>query len=155
MKKLLFAADHAGWELKNELIAKYSAQGYECVDLGTNSSESVHYPEYADLLCEKLLGGGYDAGILVCGTGIGMSIAANRHKGIRAALCTDTFSALMSREHNNANVLGLSSWRLTVDEAVKIAELWLFGKFAGGRHEQRIQALRDIEEGKEVNKTLV
>ena len=145
MKKLIFAADHAGWELKNELVKKYSSEGYECVDLGTNSGESVHYPEFADMLCEKLIGGNYDAGILVCGTGIGMSIAANRHKGIRAALCTDEQYATLAREHNNANVLCLGARFITYDKAAKLCDIFFNAEFLGGRHKVRTDMLDKSE----------
>lgn len=141
MKHILFAADHAGWEMKNELISYLSKEGYECTDLGTNSPASVHYPEYADALCEKLIGGGYDAGILVCGTGIGMSIAANRHKGVRAALCTDEQYATLAREHNDANVLCLGARFITFEKAAKLCDVFLTTDFLGGRHKIRTDML--------------
>lgn len=153
--KIVLGCDLAAYDFKVEFLSVLKGKGYNITDIGCDSSAEGEYTYYGSQVGKAVARGDYDRGIVICGTGNGITIAANKVKGVRAALCTDTFSALMSREHNNANVLGLSSWRLTVDEAVKITELWLFGKFSGGRHNQRIQALRDIEEGKEVPKTLV
>ena len=153
--KIVLGCDLAAYDFKVDFLKVMKAKGYNITDIGCDSSAEGEYTYYGSRVGKGVASGKYDRGIVICGTGNGITMAANKVKGVRAALCTDTFSALMSREHNNANVLGLSSWRLTVDEAVKIAELWLFGKFSGGRHIQRIQALRDLEEGKEVAKTLV
>lgn len=152
--KIVLGCDLAAYDFKVEFVAAMKAKGFNITDIGCDSSAEGEYTYYGSQVGKLVASGEFDRGIVICGTGNGITIAANKVKGVRAALCTDTFSALMSREHNNANVLGLSSWRLTVEQAVKIAELWLFGKFSGGRHNQRIQALKDIEDGKEVSKSL-
>ena len=103
--KIAIGCDHAGFAIKNVIIEHITKKGYDVVDVGTNSADSCHYPIYAHALCEKIQSGECELGILICGTGIGMSMAANKHKGIRAACCSDTFSARLTREHNDANVL--------------------------------------------------
>ena len=103
VNKIVIGCDHAAYDLKLKVIAHLNAQGIETEDVGTHSTESCDYPNYADALCKKITSGEYERGILICGTGIGMSIAANKHKGIRAACCSDTFSARLTREHNDAN----------------------------------------------------
>ena len=153
--KIVLGNDLAAYDFKVKFLEILKEKGYDITDIGCDSSMEGEYTYYGSQVGKRVASGEFERGIVICGTGNGITIAANKVHGVRAALCTDTFSALMSREHNNANVLGLSAWRLTVDEAVKITELWLFGKFAGGRHNQRIQALKDLEEGKEVLKTLV
>lgn len=141
MKKLALAADHAGWELKNELIKYLSEKGFECTDLGTNSPDSVHYPDYANALCEKILCKDCDAGILVCGTGIGMSMAANRHKGIRAAVCTESECVTLCRQHNDANVLCLGARIIGTDKAKELCDIFTGTEFLGGRHAIRVEML--------------
>ena len=105
MNKIVIGCDHGGLELKNEIIKHLNAKNIETCDVGTYTSDSCNYPDYASALCKKIQCGEFERGILVCGTGIGMSMAANKHKGIRAACCSDTFSARMTRMHNDANVL--------------------------------------------------
>lgn len=141
MSKIALAADHAGYEFKDALASYLREKGYDVIDLGTNSSDSVDYPVYAKKLCSSVLSGECEKGILVCGTGIGMSIAANRHKGIRAALCTIPEYARLAREHNNANVLCLGARFVGFDEAVKITDVFLNTKFLGGRHLNRVNQL--------------
>lgn len=138
MKKIAIGCDHGGYELKLEIIKKLNSLGCECVDLGTNSTDSVDYPIYADLVCKKVTSGEADLGILVCGTGIGMSMAANKHEGIRAACCADTFSARMTRMHNDANVLCLGGRVVGAGLACDMAELFVTTEFEGGRHIKRI-----------------
>lgn len=152
--RIVIGNDLAAYDFKVDFVQAMRAKGYDITDIGCYSSAEGEYTYYGSQVGKRVAGGEFDRGIVICGTGNGITIAANKVKGVRAALCTDTFSALMSREHNDANVLGLSSWRLTVDEAVKIAELWLFGKFSGGRHIQRIEALKSLEEGMDVPSTL-
>lgn len=152
--KIVMGCDLAAYDWKVAFLKIMKEKGYNITDIGCDSSDQGEYTYYGSQVGKRVASGEFDRGIVVCGTGNGITIAANKVKGIRAALCTDTFSALMSREHNNANVLGMSSWRLTPEEGVKIAELWIFGKYAAGRHDKRIQALKDIEEGKEVPKVL-
>ncbi len=136
--KLFIASDHGGYKLKSAICKWLLGLGFEVVDLGTDSKEPVDYPEYAKKLCEKVLKEG-GRGILVCGTGIGMSIVANRFKGIRASLCSDEFSARMSREHNDANVLCLGGRVIGEELAKSIVNIWLNAKFSGEeRHKRRI-----------------
>lgn len=136
--KIAIGSDHGGFDLKQILAAKLQDRGCEVVDLGCNKAESVDYPDFADRVCEQVLSGGADLGILVCGTGIGMSMAANRHNGIRAALCHDEYTARLSREHNDANVLCLGDRVLGSGVAEGIVDVWLKTEFAGGRHLKRI-----------------
>ncbi|MBN2331879.1 MAG: ribose 5-phosphate isomerase B [Deltaproteobacteria bacterium] len=139
---LLIASDHGGYALKEELKTVLSAT-YEIVDLGTNSDASVDYPAFAYQLTDLIANGSYSRGIIICGTGIGMSIAANRNPKVRAALATTQFMAQMAREHNDANVLVLGGRILTCDEAIAITKTWLTTPFAGGRHERRVEQLGD------------
>lgn len=135
---IAIGSDHGGFELKQFLAARLSAAGYEVHDLGCHSDASVDYPDFADRISDQVLSGEAAYGILVCGTGIGMSLAANRHGGIRAAVCHDEYTARMSREHNNANVLCLGERVLGKGVAAAIVDVWLKTEFAGGRHQQRI-----------------
>ena len=136
--KIAIGSDHGGFGLKQILTAKLLDAGHEVVDCGCNSIDSVDYPDFADHVCQQVLSDGASLGILVCGTGIGMSMAANRHKGIRAALCHNEYSARMSREHNDANILCLGDRVLGSGVACAIVEAWLQTEFAGGRHQRRI-----------------
>lgn len=136
--KIVLAADHGGFELK-EIIRKDLIQaGYQLVDAGCFSTDSVDYPDYVEKAVERIASGECQKGILICGTGIGMAIAANRHKIIRAANCSDIYTARMSREHNNANMLCLGARVLGVAVAQEIVRVWLATEFAGGRHALRI-----------------
>jgi ribose 5-phosphate isomerase B len=141
--KIAIASDHAGFRLKKILKEHFSE--YEFIDVGTNSEDSCDYPDYAVLACEKVISGAADFGIVICGTGIGVSIAANKVKGIRAALCFNEFMADMSRRHNDANVLSLGAKVIDDDLAIRITDIWLKSEFEGGRHERRIQKLVNIE----------
>lgn len=148
MKKIVLGADHGGYELKNAIKAHLEANGFETIDVGTNSSESCDYPVFASKLCQKLQNGEADLGILVCGTGIGMSMAANKHKGIRAACCSDTFSARLTRLHNNANVLCLGARVLGAGLALDLVDNFVSAEFEGDRHVKRLSLIEDIENGK-------
>jgi ribose 5-phosphate isomerase B len=148
MKKIVLGADHGGYELKNAIKAHLEANGFETIDVGTNSSESCDYPVFASKLCQKLQNGEADLGILVCGTGIGMSMAANKHKGIRAACCSDTFSARLTRLHNNANVLCLGARVLGAGLALDLVDNFVSAEFEGDRHIKRLSLIEDIENGK-------
>ncbi len=139
--KIALGADHAGYEYKDKLIACLSEQGYECVDCGTNGPESVDYPVYASKVCELVRSGECNFGILVCGTGIGMSIAANKHRGIRAALCNEPESTAMTRHHNNSNVLCLGARMIPFETALNLTNVFLTTEFDGGRHERRVEML--------------
>lgn len=143
MDTLSFAlgCDHAGIGLKKAFIDFLDKKGIKWLDFGTENDASVDYPDYAEKVVESVLSGDNKRGILICGTGIGMSIAANRHKGIRAALCHDSFTAKMSRRHNDANILVLGANITAVPVALDILETWLNYDFEGGRHERRINKL--------------
>jgi ribose 5-phosphate isomerase B len=142
---IALGADHAGFELK-EKIAKYLiAKGITVDDRGTNSSESVDYPDYARVVAEEVANKRADRGILVCGTGIGMSIAANKVPGIRAANAHNESEAQIIREHNDSNVLTLGGRVLDENTAFEIIDLWLSTPFAGGRHARRVEKIGEIE----------
>lgn len=143
--RIIVGCDLAGYDFKEEFISILRSKGYNISDAGCNSSDEGEYTLYGRIVGEKVVSGEFDRGVVICGTGNGITMAANKVKGVRAALCHNQMTALMSREHNNANVLGLSAWCLSMEDAIKIAEIWFFGKFAGGRHEKRVQALADIE----------
>lgn len=145
MKKIIIACDHGGLDLKNDIVKHLNKIGVEAVDIGTYTADSCNYPDYARALCSRIQSGEFELGILVCGTGIGMSIAANKHKGIRAACCSDTFSARMTRMHNNANVLCLGGRVVGAGLACDMVDLFINTEFEGGRHEARVQMLCDIE----------
>ena len=146
MRKIYIGADSAGYALKCEVIPYLQGKGYEVVDLGTDSDASCHYPLFANAVCEKVksdLQGSF--GILICGTGIGMSMCANKHKGIRAALCSDTYSAKMTRQHNDANVLCMGARVIGSCLALDIVDSFLANDFEGGRHATRVDMMIDIE----------
>lgn len=141
--KIGIASDHGGFELK-EILKKRLMELGTCTDYGTNSLESVDYPIIIGNACKKLLAGEVDRLVLLCGTGIGASIVANRYPGIRAALVHDEYTAEMSRRHNDSNALVLGGRILGKDLAIRILERWLDTKFDGGRHETRIQLIEKI-----------
>lgn len=138
---IALAADHGGYELKALLVKDLEAAGVPVVDLGTNAADSVDYPDFADRLAAALKDGRASRGVLICGTGIGISIAANRHRHIRAALCHDETTARLSREHNDANVLALGARVIGPEVARACLNVFLATKFAGGRHEKRVAKL--------------
>ncbi len=146
VKRIALGADHGGYELKNALVAYLQQKGHEVLDLGTNSKDSVDYPDYADAVAEKVLTGGADAGILCCTSGIGVCMAANRHAGIQAALVTDAAEAAQTREHNNANVLCLSGSKTSAADAQKIVDALLATPFAGGRHARRVGKMNTLHD---------
>ena len=137
--KIAIAADHGGYSLKEMIIGFLSNyEGVEVLDLGTNSTESVDYPQFGFACGEAVANGDAERGIVVCGTGIGISIAANKVKGIRCALCTSIEMARLSREHNNANILALGGRTTKPEDALMIVDTWLKTEFAGGRHARRV-----------------
>lgn len=143
--KIAIAADHGGFELKDSMVEYIKSLGKEVVDLGTNSADSVDYPDYAKKVCEEIQKGNSDLGILICGTGIGMSLAANKFEGIRAACVSDVYSAKMSRNHNNANVLCIGA-RVIGDEVAKlIIKTFLENEFEAGRHQRRVDKIMAFE----------
>nr|WP_320012093.1 ribose 5-phosphate isomerase B [uncultured Desulfobulbus sp.] len=135
---IALGCDHGGIDLKQEVKQLLEQAGHTVNDVGCHGTDSVDYPEFADKVCGAIIDGVSDRGILICGTGIGMSIAANRHRQIRAALCHDAVTSRMSREHNDANVLCLGARVLGVSVALDIVQVWLETAFAGGRHLRRI-----------------
>lgn len=140
-KRLVIGSDHGGFVLKGKIIEHLKSQGYEIKDVGTNSTESCDYPVYAKAVGNAVASGEFEKGILVCGSGIGVSIVANKVKGVRAALCHESHSAMLSRLHNNANVLCLGE-RITGESlALDIVDVWLKSEFEGGRHQKRIDMM--------------
>ena len=147
--KIAIAADHAGFEEKEKLKSTLDSFGVEYADLGTDSPESVDYPDFARKVAEGVADGRFERGILLCGSGTGMAIAANKVPGIRAAVAWNEEIARLSREHNNANVLALAA-RFTADHEIKnIVKAWLDTGFDGGRHERRLEKITEIEEDDE------
>ena len=141
-RKIYIGADSAGYALKEELSAHLKEAGYEVCDCGLDSDASCHYPIYAAKVCEAVQGElDSSFGILICGTGIGMSMCANKHRGIRAALCSDTYSAKMTRVHNNANVLCMGARILSFEKVLEITDAFLGAEFLGGRHQRRVDML--------------
>lgn len=143
--RVVLGADHGGYELKEVIRTHLEAQGFEVQDLGTHSSDSVDYPQYGFAVGNAIIKGEADLGIAICGTGQGISMAANKIRGVRAALCTETFSARMAREHNNANVLTLGGRVTGVGLALDIVDIFLKTEFAGGRHARRVNLMSDFE----------
>ena len=143
MSKILIASDHGGFKLKSEIIKHIKELGLDIEDFGCYNTESCDYPVYAKLVAEKIIEDKSEdiKGILVCGTGIGMSIAAHRYKGIRASHCTDTFSARMTRMHNDSNILCLGERITGAGLAIDIVDIWLNTPFDGGRHQKRIDMI--------------
>ena len=137
-EKIPIAADHAGFPLKQRLIEELKKLGYEPIDLGTNSTDSTDYPDYAHPVAHEVETGEAKRGILLCGTGLGMSYAANRHHGVRAAVAWSPEVAHLARAHNDANVLVLPARFVTEDEGVAILKEWLDTPFEGGRHQRRV-----------------
>lgn len=148
--RVALGADHGGYELKETIRAHLEKQGIEVQDFGTHSNDSVDYPKYGFSVGSAIIKGETDLGIVVCGTGLGISIAANKIPGIRAAVCTETFSARMAREHNNANILALGARVIGVGLALDIVDIFLKTEFSGGRHALRVNLISDIERGKEI-----
>lgn len=139
--KIAIGSDHGGFELKAKIAEYLKSKGIEYRDFGTFSNESCDYPVFAKEVALEVSKGAFSKGILICGTGIGVSIVANKVKGIRAALCYDTFCAKMSREHNNANILCLGQRVLAQDSALEIVDIWLNTDFEGGRHLARVNMI--------------
>jgi ribose 5-phosphate isomerase B len=145
MLSVALGADHAGWELKEALKSWLMEAGYQVLDFGTHSPDSVDYPDYAQQVGEAVAVGKVDRGVLVCGTGIGMTMAANKIPGVRAALCGDAFTSRMSREHNDANVLALGGRLTDADMGRDILKIWLETDFTGGRHARRVNKIMELE----------
>ena len=144
-KKIVIGCDHAGFGLKQKILEHLTSRGFDVLDVGTHTSEACNYVEYAQAVCNAITSGNADLGILICGTGIGMSMAANKHAGIRAAACENTFSARMTRLHNDANVLCMGERVLGYGLACDLVDLFVDTEFLGGRHAVRVQALNDLD----------
>ena len=143
---IAIGSDHGGYELKTQIIKYLNDKGYQVKDFGTcDGNHSVDYPEYGLAVAEAVKSGECEKGIIICGTGIGISMAANKVPGIRAALCTDSYMARMSREHNDANVLALGGRVIGAGVALDIVETWLNSEFQGGRHKTRVDKIAEIE----------
>ena len=142
--KIAIGCDHGGFTLKNEILELLATSDHQVMDQGTFSSDSVDYPDFARKVCDLVARGVCDRGILICGTGIGMSMAANRNEAIRAALCHEIFTARMSREHNDANVLCLGARVIGPGLALEMVQVWLETKFSGDRHLKRIKMFSKI-----------
>ncbi len=140
---IILGSDHAGYPLKETCLAHLREKGYACEDLGTHSLQSCDYPRFADLVCRRVLETGAP-GLLICGTGLGMSMSANRFPGIRAALCHEEFAARMARRHNNANVLCLGARVVGEDRALAVLSMFLETGFDGGRHEERLRLMDEL-----------
>ncbi|PKM74332.1 MAG: ribose 5-phosphate isomerase B [Firmicutes bacterium HGW-Firmicutes-16] len=143
---IALGSDHGGFELKNEIMKYLDEKGIAYKDFGTYSKDSCDYPVYAELVGKAVASGENESGILVCGTGIGVSISANKVKGVRAALCHDCYSAEYTRRHNNANILALGGRVIGVGHALKIVDIFLNTEFEGGRHARRVDIISKIEE---------
>lgn len=142
--KIAIASDHGGYGLKQKVLDHVSARGFEVIDLGTNSEESVDYPVYGQLCGETVASGKADLGIVICGTGIGISIAANKVHGVRCGLCTSVEMAHLTKQHNNANILALGGRTTPENLAIDIVDEWLDTEFEGGRHKRRVDMLDNM-----------
>ena len=148
--KISLGCDHGGYALKQELMAHLKEKGVEFEDIGTYSEASCNYPEYAERAARGVAEGKYEKGILVCGTGIGIGIAASKVKGTRVCTCSDVYSAELSKRHNNSNILTMGARVVGIDLAKMIATHWLTAEFEGGRHQRRIDMITAIENGAEL-----
>ena len=145
IEKIVIGSDHAGYDLKLKVIDKLESKGIMVKDVGTYSTDSCDYPTYADAVCKAIQLGEFEMGILICGTGIGMSIAANKHAGIRAACCSDIYSAKLTRQHNNANVLCFGARVIGDEIAYELVDTFINTDFLGGeRHTRRVKMLDDL-----------
>ncbi len=145
-KIIAVGCDHGAYQLKDKVVKHLTDNGFTVIDKGTNGPESVHYPIYAHEVCTELRNGNAELGILLCSTGIGMSMAANKHKGIRAALCSDTYSARLTRMHNDANVLCIGALVVGSALALDIVDQFVNASFEGGRHKTRVDMFMALEE---------
>jgi len=144
--KVAIGSDHAGFDYK-EIVKKHlEEKGFQVIDKGTYSKESVDYPIFGEAVAQAVASGEADRGIVICGTGIGISISANKVKGIRAALCTNEYMARMARKHNDANILAFGARVLGIDVALGIVDVFFETEFEGGRHERRVNEIKNIEE---------
>ena len=150
MARVALGSDHGGFQLKDEISKYLHGQGFEILDCGTNSTDSVDYPRFGFAVAQAVLNGQVDYGIVVCGTGQGIAMSANKLSGIRAAVCSETYSARMAREHNNANILALGERIIGVGLALDIVDVFLHTDFAGGRHSKRLELIAALERGEQI-----
>lgn len=143
--RIVIASDHAGFKLKKVIADGLEARGIDYTDVGTHSEERVDFVEYGEEAMKRLTAGEFERAILVCGAGHGMTIVANKFKGVRGTLCMDEYMAEMSRAHNDSNCLNLAGRILPADKALRILDIWLDTEFEGGRHQQRLNKIRDLE----------
>lgn len=143
--KIGIGNDHAAVEMKNDVIAYLEAKGHEVVNYGTDTHESCNYPEFGEKVGRAVASGEVEKGILICGSGLGISLAANKVKGVRACLCSEPYTAKMSREHNDANVLAFGARVIGIEMAKMIIDTWLETEFLGGRHQARVDMIMAIE----------
>lgn len=143
--KIGIGNDHSALDMKKEVIEHLKELGHEVVNYGTDSSASCNYPEYGEKVAKAVVAGEVDCGILICGTGIGISLAANKVNGIRAAVCSEPYSAKLSKQHNNSNILAFGARVIGIETAKMMIDEWLGAQFQGGRHAQRVQMIMDIE----------
>lgn len=142
---IVIGSDHGGLDLKEEIVKHLESKNIEINDVGVFTSDSVDYPDIAKIVCDDIKSGKAEKGIIICGTGIGISISANKIKGIRAALCGDCYSARMAKEHNNANVIALGGRILGPNLAAEIIDSWLNAEYQGGRHQRRVDKIHELE----------
>ncbi|ROP60183.1 ribose 5-phosphate isomerase B [Enterobacter sp. BIGb0383] len=145
MKKIAFGCDHVGFILKEEILAHLQARGVEVIDKGAWSVDRTDYPRYASAVAQAVIDGEVDGGVLICGTGVGISITANKFPGIRAVVCSEPYSARLSRQHNDTNILAFGSRVVGLELAKMIVDSWLDATFEGGRHQTRVDAIAAIE----------
>lgn len=143
--KIGIGNDHAAVDMKNEVVEYLREKGYEVVNYGTDTNESCNYPEYGKIVGKAVATGEVDLGILICGTGVGISLAANKVKGVRAVVCSEPYSAKLSRQHNNTNVLAFGARVIGIEMAKMIIDEWLDAEFMGGRHQTRVDMIMAIE----------
>ncbi len=144
--KVAIASDHRGYHLKEKVISLLKSEGHEVLDMGPATEESVDYPDFAALVAGRVSDGSVDRGVLICGTGIGMAIAANKFPGVRAAACVDEVTAELSRRHNDLNVLCLSGDLISSRVTERLVQIWMGTEFEGGRHQRRVDKIRQIEQ---------
>lgn len=144
--KIAMGNDHSAVEMKKEIKSYIEGKGYQVIDFGTDRTESCDYPIYGEKVGRAVVSGEADLGILICGTGVGISLAANKVKGVRACVCSEPFSAKLSRQHNNTNILAFGARVVGVELAKMIVDEWLAAGFEGGRHQRRVDMLMAIEE---------
>lgn len=143
--KIGIGNDHAALEMKNQVMEYLEEKGYEVINYGTNTPESCNYPEFGEKIGRAVVSGEVDCGILICGTGVGISLAANKVKGVRAVVCSEPYSAKLSKQHNNTNILAFGARVVGIELAKMIIDEWLGAEFEGGRHQTRVDMIMAIE----------